>query len=182
MSKRAEGYECDKVELTLQVWANQAGAQDCGAVGDQSATLSGLASGASQTVTVNGLPAGVAGAKTLRVFVDSQCQIAESDETNNQSTTAYTVTAPTANDAALRERVARDGWVLVQVDLPANTFGPDRAAQSLLSRLPTASYRAVLHTPGSSRLTLRVNAAGLEGAAGVAFDGVALGGGGGGGR
>ncbi|WP_295456262.1 CARDB domain-containing protein [uncultured Thiodictyon sp.] len=76
---------------TLRVWADQTDAQFCGAVGDQSATLPSLAVGESQTITVSGLPAGVAGAKTLRAFIDSQCQTTESDETNNQQATPYTV-------------------------------------------------------------------------------------------
>ena len=84
---------------TLQVWANQASAQSCGASGDQSASLGSLAAGASTKVTVNNLPAGAAGSKTLRAFVDSGCQTAESDETNNQATQAYSVgTSGTAPD------------------------------------------------------------------------------------
>jgi len=47
--------------------------------------------GAKRTVTVNGLSAGTRGTKTLRVFADSQCQTAETNETNNQFTKAYTV-------------------------------------------------------------------------------------------
>lgn len=78
----------------LQVWANQANAQACGATGNRSTTLTtSLAAGASTTVTVSGLPAGAAGAKTLRAFVDSQCQIAEVSDTNNQTTQVYTVMA-----------------------------------------------------------------------------------------
>ncbi|WP_295451134.1 CARDB domain-containing protein, partial [uncultured Thiodictyon sp.] len=83
---------------TLQVWSDQSAAQACGAVGDQSATLASLAVGASQTVTLTGLPAGVAGAKDLLAFIDSACETAEADETNNQSTTAYTVAAPPPPD------------------------------------------------------------------------------------
>ncbi|WP_295452349.1 CARDB domain-containing protein [uncultured Thiodictyon sp.] len=79
---------------TLQVWADQSAVQDCAAVGDQSATLTPLAQGASETVTVTGLPAGPIGSKTLRAFVDSACQSAETDDANNQSTQAYTVPAP----------------------------------------------------------------------------------------
>ncbi len=76
---------------TLQVWANQGDTQGCSAVGDQAATLGRVAPGAKRTVTVNGLPAGTAGTKTLRVFVDSQCRTAETNETYNQFTKAYTV-------------------------------------------------------------------------------------------
>ncbi|WP_295392505.1 CARDB domain-containing protein [uncultured Thiodictyon sp.] len=84
---------------TLQVWANQSAVQDCGAAGDQAITLAALAAGASQTVTFAGLPAGAAGTKTLRAFVDSQCQSAESDDTNNQSTSSYAVIVPVPNFA-----------------------------------------------------------------------------------
>jgi subtilase family serine protease len=79
------------VPRTLQVWANQPTAAACGAVGNKSAVLTSLAAGASTSVTLTGLPAGVAGAKTLRVFIDSACLSAESNEANNQVTQAYTV-------------------------------------------------------------------------------------------
>ncbi|MBK5967096.1 hypothetical protein CCR95_24255 [Thiocystis minor] len=79
---------------TLQVWANQAAGQKCGAVGNKSTTLTNLAAGASQTVTLSGLPAGTAGAKTLRAFVDSGCLTAEANETNNQATKTYAVAPP----------------------------------------------------------------------------------------
>ncbi len=76
---------------TVQIWANQTSPQGCSAVGNRSASMTGLGAGAVRNVTVSGLPAGSAGAKTLRVFVDSQCQTAEPDETNNQFIKAYTV-------------------------------------------------------------------------------------------
>ena len=82
---------------TLQVWTNQPTAQPCGAVGTRSATLASLAAGASTTVTLTGLPAGAAGAKTLRAFVDSKCLSAESSETNNQTSRAYSVAGPAAD-------------------------------------------------------------------------------------
>ncbi|WP_295449699.1 CARDB domain-containing protein, partial [uncultured Thiodictyon sp.] len=76
---------------TLQVWADRAAVADCGGVGDQSAVLPSLAVGASTTVTLAGLLAGPAGAKTLRAYVDSTCQTPESDDSNNQTTTGYSV-------------------------------------------------------------------------------------------
>lgn len=85
----------------LQVWANQAAAQGCGAGGDKSATVASLAAGASRTVTVSSLPAGAPGVKTLRVFIDSQCQSTETDETNNQSISAYTVAPSPLPDFAV---------------------------------------------------------------------------------
>ncbi|WP_295442300.1 CARDB domain-containing protein [uncultured Thiodictyon sp.] len=76
---------------TIQLWADQTSAPTCGAVGNGSATLQTLAVGASQTVTLNGLSADAAGAKTLRAFIDSACATPESDETNNQTGISYTV-------------------------------------------------------------------------------------------
>jgi len=77
---------------TLQVWADQPAVQDCAALGDQSATLASLAPGASATLTFSGLPAGAAGTKSLRAFVDSRCQTGETDESNNQTTKPFAVT------------------------------------------------------------------------------------------
>ncbi|WP_295449705.1 Ig-like domain repeat protein, partial [uncultured Thiodictyon sp.] len=84
----------DGVPGSLQVWADQSSAQACASVGDQAAILTTLAAGASTTVTVGGLPAGAAGAKTLRAFINSGCLPVESDQTNNQSTLAYSVAVP----------------------------------------------------------------------------------------
>lgn len=76
----------------LDVWANQANTPTCGAEGDAWFDIGNVAAGASKTVTVNGIPAGVtAGTKTLRAFVDSWCETAESNEGNNQLTKSYTV-------------------------------------------------------------------------------------------
>jgi len=94
---------------TLQVWANQGDTQGCSAVGDQSATLGRVAVGAKRTVTVNGLPAGTAGAKTLRVFIDSQCQTAETNETYNQFTKAYTVVGRPTPDFVVTSIVLPSG-------------------------------------------------------------------------
>ena len=79
---------------TVQVWANQTTAQACSAVGDKSTTVGSLAAGASTTVTISGLTADSVGAKTLRAYVDSNCQTAESNEANNQTTLSYNVVAP----------------------------------------------------------------------------------------
>jgi subtilase family serine protease len=75
----------------LDLWANQTTAQTCGTEGNAWVDMGGVAAGASKTVTVNGIPAGVAGSKTLRAFVDSWCETVESNETNNQLTKSYTV-------------------------------------------------------------------------------------------
>lgn len=77
----------------LDVWSNQPAGQVCGATGDMrlSWSIYMLAAGASKTLSFNGLAAGAAGAKTLRVFVDSGCGTAENNEGNNQFTKAYTV-------------------------------------------------------------------------------------------
>src|SRR5687767_15606829 len=57
-----------------------------------------VAGGSTRTITFTGLPAGNAGTKTLRLFVDSSCGTAESNEGNNQKTLTYTV-APQASTA-----------------------------------------------------------------------------------
>ncbi|CAK0780823.1 exported hypothetical protein [Gammaproteobacteria bacterium] len=80
------------VPRTLQVWVNQPAVLPCWAAGNKSAVLSGrLGAGASIIVPVAGLPAGVVGAKTLRVFIDSTCLSAESNEANNQMAQGYIV-------------------------------------------------------------------------------------------
>ena len=78
----------------LDVWANQPIDQTCPAVGNAKVALGILAAGESKTVTIASIPSGIAGAKTLRVFVDSQCQTAESNVSNNQSILAYNVAIP----------------------------------------------------------------------------------------
>jgi subtilase family serine protease len=50
-----------------------------------------IAAGVSKTITVTGLAAGTAGNKTASAYVDSWCEIVESNETNNQMIKAYTV-------------------------------------------------------------------------------------------
>jgi subtilase family serine protease len=82
----------------LDVWANQPAAQTCPANGNGYVNVGTLAAGESRTFTVNGLPTGAAGTKTLRAFVDSYCQTVESNEANNQSTLTYTVSGQAAPD------------------------------------------------------------------------------------
>ncbi len=76
----------------LRVWTNQPATQDCDAPGDAEISLASLAAGANQTVGIR-LPAGTAGRKTLRAFIDSQCLTTEPNETNNQSSQGYRVFA-----------------------------------------------------------------------------------------
>jgi hypothetical protein len=85
---------------TLRVWANQRETQDCAAQGGADISLANLPAGAKQTVRIN-LPAGTAGYKTLRTFIDSQCQTAEPDEANNQATKGYRVFAQPIADFAV---------------------------------------------------------------------------------
>lgn len=74
----------------LDGWADQPTKQICGAEGDDYAVVGNLAPGESKTVTVT-LPAGNAGTKTFRAFVDSWCETSESKENNNQFTKPYRV-------------------------------------------------------------------------------------------
>jgi subtilase family serine protease len=75
----------------LEVWSHQPATRACGATGNARQTVGSLAVGATKVMTVTGLPAGIAGAKTLRAYVDSACATAENNEGNNQLTKAYTV-------------------------------------------------------------------------------------------
>jgi hypothetical protein len=59
------------------------------ATGEVYAGIGTLAAGASKTLTFAGLAAGAAGTKTLRAFVDSLCQTAEPNESNNQAALWY---------------------------------------------------------------------------------------------
>ncbi|WP_295578491.1 CARDB domain-containing protein [uncultured Lamprocystis sp.] len=85
---------------TLRVWTNQRTAPGCAVAGDAAITLTDLAAGAKQTVSIR-LLAGPAGTKTLRAFVDSQCLSTEPDETNNQSTRGYRVLSTPIADFAV---------------------------------------------------------------------------------
>ncbi|CAK0766505.1 conserved hypothetical protein [Gammaproteobacteria bacterium] len=78
----------------LDIWANQAKVQSCGAEGDAWTNIGILAAGASKTVTLT-LKAPTGGTRTLRAFVDSWCETVESNEINNQLTQTYVV-APAA--------------------------------------------------------------------------------------
>ncbi|CAK0748661.1 exported hypothetical protein [Gammaproteobacteria bacterium] len=75
----------------LTVWSNRTTAATCGAGGNQSVAVGALDAGASKTLTITGLPSGVRGVKSLRAFIDSECAIAESNESNNQFTRQYRV-------------------------------------------------------------------------------------------
>ncbi|CAK0758371.1 putative High-affinity leucine-specific transport system, periplasmic binding protein LivK [Gammaproteobacteria bacterium] len=75
----------------LAVWTNQPTTQNCLAGGGNSATLGSLGDGVDTIVTFSGLSSGTTGSKTLRVFVDNNCSIVESNEVNNQRTQSYTV-------------------------------------------------------------------------------------------
>jgi hypothetical protein len=91
---------------TLRVWANQRATQDCAAPGDADISLTNLPAGATQTVRIT-LPAGTAGYRTLRTFVDSQCLTAEPNETNNQTSKSYQVVAQSIADFAVTSIVIR---------------------------------------------------------------------------
>lgn len=83
----------------LSVWLNNVNTQACNVTPVNGVPLvvavpDTLAPGETKTITLNGLSAGVAGYKTLRVFADSACATTEPNETNNQSTRGYSVGAP----------------------------------------------------------------------------------------
>ena len=75
----------------IDVWTNQSGKQGCKADGNQNQPLGTIAAGAVANFTFDGLTARSAGSNTFRVFVDSYCQTAETNESNNQGTLIYSV-------------------------------------------------------------------------------------------
>jgi subtilase family serine protease len=75
----------------LDVWSHKPDNQVCGAVGNQRQLVGVLAAGATKTLTFTDLPAGTAGTKMLRAYVDSACVQGETLENNNQKTQSYTV-------------------------------------------------------------------------------------------
>ncbi|CAK0762148.1 conserved exported hypothetical protein [Gammaproteobacteria bacterium] len=88
---RNQGTTAAASGAKLAIWTHQPTDQNCGANGNNSAILGALLNGSERTVNFTGLSAGSVGSKTLRVFVDSNCLINESTETNNQRTLIYTV-------------------------------------------------------------------------------------------
>jgi len=76
---------------TLALWVDQPGVPVCGAAGDAMVSVGSLAAGASRTLTLDGLSAGVAAAKSLRAFIDATCISAEASDGNNQRVKPYTV-------------------------------------------------------------------------------------------
>lgn len=75
----------------LDVWSNQSTAVACNADGNGWAVIGDMAAGAVKTISVARLPAGPAGTKTFRVFVDSRCAVTESGESNNQAVKSFSV-------------------------------------------------------------------------------------------
>src|SRR5207244_1428031 len=69
------------------------GPLSCGVTGDVTSTISSLAAGASQTFSYPFNLPSLSAVYTARSFVDSQCVVAESNESNNQGTAGYTVLA-----------------------------------------------------------------------------------------
>jgi len=78
----------------LDVWIDRAAVASAGSDGDYYFTVGTLAAGATKSFTHTFNAPASAGTKTYRAFVDSYNETLESDETNNQLTRTYTVTAP----------------------------------------------------------------------------------------
>ncbi|CAK0752417.1 conserved exported hypothetical protein [Gammaproteobacteria bacterium] len=75
----------------LDIWANQPTTQKCGWEGDAWKEIGILAAGQHRDFTFTLKADTTGGPRTLRAFVDSWCEIAESNETNNQFIRTYTV-------------------------------------------------------------------------------------------
>jgi hypothetical protein len=82
-------------EFRLDAWLDlplTASAPDCVETGSITETIAGLAAGASASFSYSFNRPSVSGNYIARAFVDSQCAVAESDETNNVATHTYSVT------------------------------------------------------------------------------------------
>src|SRR5207249_1348941 len=80
--------------FSVDLFKDQPALVDCGTAGsvnDGRATVAKLNGGATTAFNMSfAVPTGL-GAFTLRLFVDSICEIVEADEDNNQSTFSYSV-------------------------------------------------------------------------------------------
>jgi len=76
---------------TLALWVDRPDVPVCGATGDATVAVGTLAAGASRILTLDGLPAGAAAAKSLRTFIDHTCVSTEAYDGNNQWVKPYTV-------------------------------------------------------------------------------------------
>ncbi|WP_295587327.1 M20/M25/M40 family metallo-hydrolase [uncultured Lamprocystis sp.] len=76
---------------TLGLWLDRATTAPCDATGNGARAVGTVAAGAMKTLTFTSLPAGSAGTKTFRAFVDGGCDTKEAGETNNQTAKSYTV-------------------------------------------------------------------------------------------
>ena len=76
---------------TLALWIDRPDVPACGAAGDAAVPVGTLAAGASRILTLDGLPAGAAAAKSLRAFIDHTCVRPEAYDGNNQWAKPYTV-------------------------------------------------------------------------------------------
>jgi len=86
-----QGAAVQLLDASLDLWTDRAEAPGCRISGTTSRSFGSLAPGAGRVLTINGLTAGPAGSATFRAFADSWCLVEEEDETNNQTTLAYTV-------------------------------------------------------------------------------------------
>src|SRR5207244_1738248 len=77
----------------LDSWFAQRGTLSCGATGSVTETIASLAAGASLTFSYP-FSFGTFGYYYARAFVDSQCAVAETSETNNQAARLYHVIGP----------------------------------------------------------------------------------------
>jgi subtilase family serine protease len=75
----------------LDVWTDLTAVATCGAHGNSYQAVGTMAAGASKTLTFTGLRAGAGGSKTLRAFVNSNCQPPEVNTGNNQLVKGYVV-------------------------------------------------------------------------------------------
>jgi hypothetical protein len=92
------GGKADATNFRLDVWHNRWSSATCGLTGDANVNIPLLAKGASATFNFPVLFSGAPGTRKAIAFVDSQCAVSETSETNNQKSFSYTVSETSSTD------------------------------------------------------------------------------------
>jgi subtilase family serine protease len=92
------GGKADAANFRLDVWHSLWATAPCGQTGNVGATIPLLGKGATMTFSYPVVFGEPAGNRKAIAFVDSQCAVTETSETNNQKSFLYTVTPLTVTD------------------------------------------------------------------------------------
>jgi hypothetical protein len=92
------GGKADATNFRLDVWHNRWSSATCGLTGDANVNIPLLAKGASTTFNFPAVFSGSPGTRKAIAFVDSQCVVSETNETNNQKSFSYSVSATSSTE------------------------------------------------------------------------------------